>query len=119
MKTSDNTIIKVVIPRWVQTELQGVDISKILIDYCKPLTMKQIACVKCLSVKCKDCDNDNEDSLYESKPIQIPNDLFANAPEHIVKKTGMKTRRDELIINEACKDCHEEHPCGGFCNENP
>jgi hypothetical protein len=33
MKTSDNTIIKVVIPRWVEAELKGSNISQILTAY--------------------------------------------------------------------------------------
>lgn len=90
MKTSDNTIIKVVIPRWVEKELKGIDIVKVLTDYCTPPTPKQIACVKCLTDKCKDCDNDKEE-------IKLPY-KFEDLPEHEVKKTGIPTKHDELIF---------------------
>jgi len=61
MKIADNTIIKVVIPRWVEKELKGINVAKVLIDYCTPPTPKQLACVKCLSDLCKDCENNRED----------------------------------------------------------
>lgn len=88
MKTADNTIIKVVIPRWVEKELKGIDIAKVLTDYCTPLTPKQITCVKCLTYKCKDCENNREELPYK----------FEDIPEHEIKKTGIPTKTNKLIL---------------------